>query len=625
MTTQPDLQTPPSDDATSQQASVDPQATVEPADQVARDRQRLAEAQQKGSLATLGAYVRLSGPGWLQSAITLGGGSLGSALYLGVLAGYGLLWVQLVAIICGVIMLSAIGYVTLSTGQRPFQAINTHINPVLGWAWALATLAANMVWSLPQFNLGTAAVTQNFLRFGPDHPDLFGAQVAIAGTMLLVCVVVVWLYDSGGWGIKLFEGLLKAMIALIVLSFFGVVIYLSLSEDGLPWSRILAGFVPDVNYFTQPAPAFQAKLQGLGQEAQKFWSDRIVATQRDVIISAVATAVGINMTFLLPYSMLARGWDRQFRGLAVFDLSTGMAIPYVLVTSCVVIASATVFYGNLPALDENGENWKISPGLQKQYDKLVDARLSLGNETFANGLKAYQELKKEEQPSEADKGKMEEFLQERQSLVNGLEAAEKEVAVMLAKPDAFDFSRSLKPLTVGQDDRAETSGRSVLANLIFGVGVLGMAVSTIIILMLISGFVICEMLGVEQGGWTHRIGCLAAGIGVLGPFIWSDAAFYLVVPTSVFGLMLLPVAYVTFFLMMNSRSLMGQNRPQGGSLILWNVLMAVAVAFSGFGAIWAIWSRAKWGGLIAAGVFVIATIVAGVMKRSTSDSQPAST
>lgn len=61
-------------------------------------------------------YIRLSGPGWLQSAITLGGGSLAGALFLGVIAGTSFLWLQLVAIVLGVVMLSAISYVTLSTG-----------------------------------------------------------------------------------------------------------------------------------------------------------------------------------------------------------------------------------------------------------------------------------------------------------------------------------------------------------------------------------------------------------------------------------------------------------------------------------------------------------------------------
>ena len=90
-------------------------------------------AQQAGPLATLGTYLRLSGPGWLQSAITLGGGSLASSLYLGVLAGFSMLWLQPLAMALGIVMLSAIAWVTLSTGERPFRAINQHVSPVLGW------------------------------------------------------------------------------------------------------------------------------------------------------------------------------------------------------------------------------------------------------------------------------------------------------------------------------------------------------------------------------------------------------------------------------------------------------------------------------------------------------------
>ena len=51
----------------------------------------------------------------------------------------------------------------LSTGQSPFTSINNEINPVLGWGWAIATIMANVVWCLPQFSLGTAAVTQNLI------------------------------------------------------------------------------------------------------------------------------------------------------------------------------------------------------------------------------------------------------------------------------------------------------------------------------------------------------------------------------------------------------------------------------------------------------------------------------
>ena len=64
----------------------------------------------------LAYYTKKSGPGWLQAAITLGGGSLAGALFLGVMMGYNLMWLQPLAMILGVVMLSAIAYVTLSTG-----------------------------------------------------------------------------------------------------------------------------------------------------------------------------------------------------------------------------------------------------------------------------------------------------------------------------------------------------------------------------------------------------------------------------------------------------------------------------------------------------------------------------
>ena len=70
----------------------------EPA-RVERDRQMIQEAAARGTGPKFWAYTKLSGPGWLQSAITLGGGSLAGSLYLGVLAGYSLMWLQPLAMI----------------------------------------------------------------------------------------------------------------------------------------------------------------------------------------------------------------------------------------------------------------------------------------------------------------------------------------------------------------------------------------------------------------------------------------------------------------------------------------------------------------------------------------------
>ena len=55
--------------------------------QYERELEVLRSVADKGAGAKIAAYSKLCGPGWLQSAITLGGGSLASALYLGVVGG----------------------------------------------------------------------------------------------------------------------------------------------------------------------------------------------------------------------------------------------------------------------------------------------------------------------------------------------------------------------------------------------------------------------------------------------------------------------------------------------------------------------------------------------------------
>ncbi|MEQ9067267.1 MAG: divalent metal cation transporter, partial [Gimesia chilikensis] len=318
---------------------------------IEQDRQLILDAKQRGTGAKLLAYTKLSGPGWLQSAITLGGGSLAGGLYLGILSGYHLMWLQPLAMIMGVIMLSAIGYVALSTKERPFTAINTHINPVLGWGWAIATLMANLVWCMPQYALGTAALQQNLA------PELFtnddSGKILAVAMMFVLSGIVIWFYDSGGWGIKLFEGILKILVGIVVICFFGVVIKMSVSTNDLDWAKILAGYIPNFSLFNNPSPEFAGVLSEAGQYAD-YWKNLIVGNQQKVMITAAATAVGINMTFLLPYSMRAKGWDKDFRGLAMFDLSTGLFVPFVLATSCVVIAAASQFHAK-PAAGLLGE------------------------------------------------------------------------------------------------------------------------------------------------------------------------------------------------------------------------------------------------------------------------------
>lgn len=544
----------------------------------------IINARKKGTLATFGVFIRLSGPGWLQSAITMGGGSLSSSLYLGVLAGFSILWVQPIAMVLGIIMLSAIGYVTLSTGQRPLRAINEHVNPVLGWGWLLSAMTANLVWSMPQYALGVAAVQQNLLPnlLGPDViPDVWG-KIIILGVILVVTITVVMLYGIAGWGVKLFEIIVKIMVATIVLCFFGVVVKLS-AAGILDWGRILKGLIPDPKLLFSPAKTLIPYITAVEPMYQKFWTDIIVSQQRQVMISAASASVGINMTFLLPYSMLRKGWDKAFRGLAIFDLSTGLFIPFILATGCVVIASSSQFHavpakGFLGEVNAQGQAIKPAENLIESFNNLMGRRLK-----YEIGPAAFEKLSRSERTEKID----------------AMSPADKQMAAMLVKRDAFNLADSLTPFT----------GKGI-SQYVFGIGIFGMALGAITMLMLINGLCVCEMLNVPMKGWPQRIGSLMVAVGAIMPFIWKHAFLWLAIPTSVFNMTLLPIAYFTFYLLMNQRSLLGDELPRGGKRVTWNVLMAVAFIAAAFISTWTIWANLRWGGIaIMTGFIALALFV----------------
>ena len=565
-------------------------------DQPNREIEILESVADKGALAKAKAYTKLSGPGWLQGAITLGGGSLAGALYLGTISGYNLMWLQPLAMICGIIMLSAIAYVTLSTGQRPFGVINKGLSPLLGWSWLIAVILANIVWCLPQFNLGRAAVQQNLL------PSLGESAVSTAGicwVLFIVAFAVNASYEGGNKGIKWFERILKVMVGIIVVSFFLVVVTLT-SKGAIPWGEIFSGLIPNFSYLFNPAPAY-AELIG-SSSAPEIWNEIISEKQRDIIIAAFGTAVGINMTFLLPYSMLRKKWGQKHRGLAIFDLSIGLFVPFVIATGCVVIASASQFHSKTDDIfDETGKPFaKVAKAYQGSLDGLADK-------------KAKAEADKNEIDHE-DKNQMDPLIA---SAKKSLNESDRNIAAMLIKRDNATFATSLAPLT-----------GDTVAQVVFGVGVLGMALSTIIILMLINGFAFQELFNQPGSKTVYFIGCAVSGsAGLLGPFIWGDgqAKAALAVPTSVIGGSLIPIAYFTFFLMMNSRRVLGDKRPTGSKRVIWNILMIGSTGIATFGSVWVLNGKSKadgfagqaaTGGLIFLVVLFLVGVISFVVKES---------
>lgn len=424
-------------------------------------------------------YFSKSGPGWMQSAMTLGGGSAMASLFAGAFLQYKILWVQPLAMILGIIMLSALSHQTLSTKSRPFHAMKQFIHPGLAWAWAISSLLATVIWHFPQYALA-AGMSDDILK------ALTGLEIQSPGLQTLVLLVfglmffgiatkIAWNYGSGRKGIKVFENIIKTVIWFIIFCFAAVVIVSSFSERGIEWGKVFRGFLP----FGFASGKFILNIPTDPKGVQ-------------ILMAGFSAAVGINMTFLFGYSYLAKGWGKEHRGLAKFDLITGMLIPYILATSLMVIAAGTTIYGT-GALAEGATN--LSP----------------------------------------------------------IQAA------------ALLQGAGIPPL---------------FSRLIFGLGIIGMAMNAIILHMLVSGFAACEIFGIEPSGWKYKLATLIPAPGILGAILWSKIGAWIAIPTSAICLIMLPIAYIGFFLLNNSEKYLGEEKPKGRKAVLWNTGMLIAIGIT---------------------------------------------
>lgn len=271
----------------------------------------------------LPGFIRLSGPGWLQGAMTLGGGSAITSLTIGAVYGYELLWVQPLSMIIGCIMLFALSHQTLSTGIKPFEAMRQYVHPIVAWLWAFSALASSIIWGFSHYPL-SAGMLEEIIAVGTGfNLQASGGLVrefylfVLAVVVWAVCARTAWAYGRGGRAISLFENAIKLLSAMIVLSFLWVVIHASVTGQ-INWGAVLSGYIPS---------SLPSDNQGV-----------------TTIMAALGTAVGINMTFVYGYTLLQRNWGPSHRQLSRYDIVVGLVIPYVLVTGLISIAAAGVFY-----------------------------------------------------------------------------------------------------------------------------------------------------------------------------------------------------------------------------------------------------------------------------------------
>ncbi|MBN2473549.1 MAG: divalent metal cation transporter [Pirellulales bacterium] len=434
---------------------------------------------QKPFPARAGGYIKRTGPGLLQSAMTLGAGSAAASVMAGASFGYKLLWIQPVAMLLGVFMLAALGNVVLTTGERPYKAFARELHVSIAFLWALGTVMASVIWHFPQYGLAAGAArdlatmagatVQETVTVGGEQvmqftPSGYAVSFLLGILILGVSIVTTWNYGGHSRGIKIYEWFLRGVIALVILSF-GIVVVCSLHK--IQWAELGKGFI---GWYGIPETPGSVTLA----------------------LGMLGAAVGINMTFLYPYSLLAKGWGKHHKTLSRWDLVMSMFLPFTLVTSLVIIAMAAT-------------------GV---YDP--------ANEIVRTGMKP-------------------------------LGAAEALTGVM-----------------------GEKVGR-----IIFDLGFIGMTCGAISTHMVVCGFTLCEMFGLQYTTTRYRMFTLVPAIGILG--VVTTTPIWFPIAASAVCFTMLPIAYVMFLILNNKRSYIGDAVGRGLGRIVFNVLLVVALGVATVG------------------------------------------
>ncbi|MEL6906631.1 MAG: divalent metal cation transporter [Planctomycetota bacterium] len=261
-----------------------------------------------GFLRRLPGHVASGGPGYLQSAMTLGGGTAVSSVFAGRMFGYDLLWVAPCGMLFGVLMLGVLARLALTADERPYAAMARAAGRAVALAWAIGTVVASVIWHFPQYALAGGALSDAAALGGSALPPWLGAAAT-----LLLALAMSFLYGPRPGLVRAYEWIVRALIAGVVVCFALVVAETSGSTD---WGAVLAGFVPSI---PEPRGGIQPTT---------------------LIAGGLSSAVGINMVFLYPYSLRARGWGAGDVERARVDLVFGMLLPFTLATTLVVVATA---------------------------------------------------------------------------------------------------------------------------------------------------------------------------------------------------------------------------------------------------------------------------------------------
>lgn len=258
-------------------------------------------------------YVKLSGPGFMSAAFTLGAGSFASSVTLGAAYGYDMLWIPLYSFAFGIFMLALAARFVSKSEINVIAAQDKYHGRFFGsFATGLvACFIASIVYTFGQYALGADAVTSLFKVLNVNVPKSVSWIFLVA-----ISVPLSLMYGSGEnpKAVKFVENAMKVMIGIMLLVFGAV-----LCVTGINLPAMVRGLL---------VPKLPSGLDGI-----------------IMLIGSLTATIGVMDWVLFNNGMISRGYSEEHETLGRFDAFFGGLLPVTIILSFVSIAFAEAFAG----------------------------------------------------------------------------------------------------------------------------------------------------------------------------------------------------------------------------------------------------------------------------------------
>lgn len=292
-------------------------------EQALKEKEYLKKLKHEPAGKRFSGYIKLSGPGFMNAAFTLGAGSFASSVTLGAAYGYDMLWIPLYSFAIGIFMLALATRFVTSTEMPIIEAQDKYHGKFFGsFATGLvACFIASIVYSFGQYALGADAVTSMFAVAGLNVPKSVSWIFLVA-----ISVPLSLMYGSGEnpRAVKFVENSMKVMIG-IMLVVFGAV----LCVTGINLPALIKGIL---------VPKLPSGIDGI-----------------IMLIGSLTATIGVMDWMLFNNGMISRGYSEEHETLGRFDAFFGGLLPVTLILSFVSVAFAEAFAGKPGIPTSSGE------------------------------------------------------------------------------------------------------------------------------------------------------------------------------------------------------------------------------------------------------------------------------